>query len=267
MCLTLQVESAPGTTHCTFPTCSASTFVSQIVIWDVQLWSVFTIRFNKRQTGGEEAFNSLGALGHGVLAHNATNDCVAQLLSLLKIMSMSETEWESWFSQKTNLQPMAMSWVDKAVYEHNFAMRPRSLYAAGPTHTSHGRRQANNNQAACHRHHTPKHVGTPAATSSASKTAATAQMACPTSSIKEVTTIPSPSVQRIAKPLTTTKMAVEVKEQKCSYSQAAQGLKAPGTKANENVASGNKVDESVDFFARYDAKKVRDVMSKYRKPQ
>lgn len=92
---------------------------SQITIWDMQLWSVFVIRFNKGQTGGEEAFKSLGALGDGFNLHNATNDCVAQLLSVLKILWMSQDEWNSWFKQKVDLPPMALSWIDKSIYRHN----------------------------------------------------------------------------------------------------------------------------------------------------
>lgn len=109
---------------------------TDVTIYDMQLWSIFQIRFQKGQTGGEEAFKSLGALGNGLNLHNATNDCVAQLLSLLKVLSMTKTEWNSWFHQLTDLAAMAMSWMSPHIYQDNFNSRPRALYESA--HTRHG---------------------------------------------------------------------------------------------------------------------------------
>ena len=56
--------------------------------WHMQIWSVFQQRFQLPQTKGEKAFSSLGVLGDmdvdgtTVPLHNATNDVVAELLSL-----------------------------------------------------------------------------------------------------------------------------------------------------------------------------------------
>ncbi|KAK3399739.1 hypothetical protein B0T20DRAFT_391306 [Sordaria brevicollis] len=101
---------------------------SSIKIWDMQIWSVFQIRFGKPQTKGETAFGSLGALGNVSILHNATNDCVAQMLSLLKLLHISDEEWKAWFgTQRVDLPPMSMDCVDPAIYRHNFASRPRSL--------------------------------------------------------------------------------------------------------------------------------------------
>lgn len=38
------------------------------------------VSIQKGQNGGEEAFKSLSALGNGLNLHNATNDCVAQVV-------------------------------------------------------------------------------------------------------------------------------------------------------------------------------------------
>ncbi|EGO58679.1 hypothetical protein NEUTE1DRAFT_38714 [Neurospora tetrasperma FGSC 2508] len=101
---------------------------SDVKIWDLQLWSVFQIRFHKPQTKGEEVFSSLGALGEGFNLHNATNDCVAQLLALIRVLSMKEAEWTTWFVQYIDASPLAMDWLNASILQHNYNMRPRSLH-------------------------------------------------------------------------------------------------------------------------------------------
>ncbi|KAK3946763.1 hypothetical protein QBC32DRAFT_225527 [Pseudoneurospora amorphoporcata] len=102
---------------------------SQIKVWDMQIWSVFQIRFNRTQTKGETAFGSLGALGKSSALHNATNDAVAQMLSLLKLLHITEAEWHAWHVDRVDLPPMSMGWVDPRILSGNFNSRPRTLKA------------------------------------------------------------------------------------------------------------------------------------------
>ncbi|KAK3399736.1 hypothetical protein B0T20DRAFT_477577 [Sordaria brevicollis] len=94
--------------------------------WDLQSWMPFRCRF-RGQAGGEKAFRSLGVLGTApdTVLHNATNDATSQLLGLLRLLATSsEDEWETWLTQKVDLPPIALDWIDKSIYEHNINMSP-----------------------------------------------------------------------------------------------------------------------------------------------
>ncbi|KAK1777713.1 hypothetical protein QBC45DRAFT_433976 [Copromyces sp. CBS 386.78] len=103
---------------------------SDVVICDLQLWMVFQTRFQKHQSNmkGEEVFTSLGALCKGVNLHNATNECVAQLIALMRVLTMEESGFNAWFVNHTDLSPIQMGWMDPSIYNSNFRMRPRSLH-------------------------------------------------------------------------------------------------------------------------------------------
>lgn len=99
---------------------------SDVTIWDLQLWSILQIRFHKTQSKGEDTFlASLGFLGEGFNLHNATNDCVAQLLALIRVLSMKEAEWTTWFVQYIDASPLAMDWLNASILQHNYNTRPR----------------------------------------------------------------------------------------------------------------------------------------------
>ncbi|KAL0466343.1 hypothetical protein QR685DRAFT_547937 [Neurospora intermedia] len=100
---------------------------SRIKVWDMQIWSVFQIRFTKKQTKGEEAFGSLGALGDGSKLHNATNDAVAQMLALLQLLYISQEDWATWHVDRRDLPAISMGWVDTGILEDNYSSRPKTL--------------------------------------------------------------------------------------------------------------------------------------------
>ncbi|KAK3946764.1 hypothetical protein QBC32DRAFT_366224 [Pseudoneurospora amorphoporcata] len=100
---------------------------SDVIIWNLQLWTVFQTRF-QNQSKGEEVFASFGALRKGINLHKAINDCVAQLLALMRVLKMEESEFNAWFVHYTDLSPIQMGWMDPSIYNSNFRMRPRSLH-------------------------------------------------------------------------------------------------------------------------------------------
>ncbi|KAK3338872.1 hypothetical protein B0H65DRAFT_511192 [Neurospora tetraspora] len=216
---------------------------SQVTIWDMQLWSIFQIRFQKGQAKGEEAFKSLGALGDGLNLHNATNDCVAQLLSLLKVLSMQESEWNSWFHQLADLPLMPMSWMKASIYQHNFNMRPRTLHDNAYTRASQGQSSKHfKNQSAYQHRQQTQHINT------------------------QTTTKPSINTQTTSKPSVNTQTTSKPTQDTSSSKKSDESQKEIAPKGKENTAPVANTDEVSQFWAKYDKSKVSSAMGKYRRP-
>ncbi|EAA29167.1 hypothetical protein GE21DRAFT_5342 [Neurospora crassa] len=135
---------------------------SRIKVWDMQIWSVFQIRFTKKQTKGEEAFGSLGALGDGSKLHNATNDAVAQMLALLKLLTLTEEEWSTWHVDRRDLPSISMDWVNTTIYEDNFSSRPKALrdFSRNPSTQNTSKHNGNKNPRGYSKGKSSHHRGT-----------------------------------------------------------------------------------------------------------
>lgn len=110
-----------------------------IELWDLQIWQPFDHRFRQirpffppeswelrrpHRTKAKTVFHSLGIAG--IYLHNAANDNVAEVLTLLSFITMTEQEWDTWHTRKEDLPPKAhASWDQmQATFSHNYAQRP-----------------------------------------------------------------------------------------------------------------------------------------------
>ncbi|KAK3399740.1 hypothetical protein B0T20DRAFT_495867, partial [Sordaria brevicollis] len=216
-----------------------------VTVWDFQLWSVFQIRFSRPQTKGEAVFASLGALGRGEYnLHNATNDCVAQVIAFLRVVHMQESEWATWFDRRLDLAPLCLDWIDPSILKDNFSMRPLSLHGPTPIMAS---QQLNN----------------------------TTDTSQPRESINRGTNMNTqPPLTNTLQQNSSSSQGVNrrpagasTNEQHPTTSESKEGKNAKG-KDNENIPAAN-VETSVEgWWAAYEAskQKVQSAMAAYMKP-
>lgn len=118
-----------------------------IELWDLQTWSLFEHHFFPEPWFADDgemiapprvncgrALASLGISGgneqsiregreHGIVFHNAANDTVAQVLSWLRFMKMTEEEWHKWYDEGDNLPSICLDWIDHTIYMETYAKR------------------------------------------------------------------------------------------------------------------------------------------------